>query len=58
VNYGRTGGYGMSLPVSFFVETLQDYGADDRFAIANVDDEVVISLEPRLRRMNELMGVS
>jgi hypothetical protein len=32
-------------------------GADDRFAIANVDDEVVISLEPRLRRMNELMGV-
>lgn len=32
--------------------------ADGRFAIANVDDEVIVSLEPRLRRMNELMGVS
>jgi len=29
-----------------------------RFAIANVDDEVIVSLEPRLKRMNELMGVS
>lgn len=28
-----------------------------RFAIANVDDEVIVSLEPRLRRMNALMEV-
>lgn len=32
--------------------------ADERFAIANVDDEVVRSLEPRLKRMNELMGMT
>ncbi|RSH94420.1 hypothetical protein EHS25_004223 [Saitozyma podzolica] len=28
-----------------------------RFAVANVDDEVVVQLGPRLRRMNELMGM-
>lgn len=28
-----------------------------RFAIANVDDEVVVSLEPRLKRLNELLGM-
>jgi hypothetical protein len=47
----------MSLPAQYSIGILQNDGADDRFAIANVDDEVVISLEPRLRRMNELMGV-
>ena len=47
----------MSLPAQYSIGVLQNDGADDRFAIANVDDEVVISLEPRLRRMNELMGV-
>jgi aspartate/methionine/tyrosine aminotransferase len=46
-----------SLPAQSSIEILQNDGADGRFAIANVDDEVVISLEPRLRRMNELMGV-
>lgn len=28
-----------------------------RFAIANVDDQVVISLGPRLKRLNELLGM-
>lgn len=28
-----------------------------RFAVANVEDEVVIKLGPRLRQMNELMGM-
>ena len=40
----------------FPLRILQNDVADGRFAIANVDDDVVISLEPRLRRMNELMG--
>ena len=30
----------------------------DRFAVANVDDEVVLQLRPRLRKMNEIMGMS
>ena len=30
---------------------------DVRFAIANVDDEAIRQLGPRLRRMNELMGM-
>jgi hypothetical protein len=46
-----------SLAARFSIGILQNDVADDRFAIANVDDEVVISLEPRLRRMNELMDV-
>jgi len=45
------------LRITFFIDILRNDGANGRFAIANVDDEVVISLEPRLRRMNELMGV-
>ena len=28
-----------------------------RFAVANVEDEVVLKLGPRLRKMNDLMGM-
>lgn len=28
-----------------------------RFAVANVEDEVVLSLGPRLKLMNKIMGV-
>lgn len=29
-----------------------------RFAVANVEDEVVLQLGPRLKQMNELMGMA
>lgn len=38
---------------------LRQHIADsDSFAVANVDDEVVLQLGPRLRKMNELLGVN
>jgi hypothetical protein len=29
-----------------------------RFAVANVDDETIKKVGPRLRRFNEIMGIS
>ncbi|ODO09314.1 hypothetical protein I350_02914 [Cryptococcus amylolentus CBS 6273] len=62
----------VTLPGSFFMPAVGDDEAWDevvggevvrkdrwlRFAVANVEDEVVISLGPRLRQMNKLMGVA
>ncbi|WVQ73868.1 hypothetical protein IAR50_003449 [Cryptococcus sp. DSM 104548] len=61
----------VTLPGSFFMPSVGDDEAWEevvggervredrwlRFAVANVGDEVVVSLGPRLRQMNKLMGV-
>ncbi|WWD16754.1 hypothetical protein CI109_101186 [Kwoniella shandongensis] len=61
----------VTLPGSFFMPNLKDdeawdevVGGDEikedkwlRFAVANVEDEVVLKLGPRLREMNKLMGM-
>ncbi|WVQ83575.1 hypothetical protein IAT38_005716 [Cryptococcus sp. DSM 104549] len=62
----------VTLPGSFFMPALSDDEAWDevvggdavredkwlRFAVANVEDEVVIQLGPRLLQMNKLMGMA
>lgn len=60
----------LTLPGCFFMPDLEDKvwdgikGGDEmkrdrwiRFAVANIDDESVKALGPRLQRLNELLGV-
>lgn len=56
----------VTLPGGFFMPDLETLGSlgeglkQDRwlrFAVANIEDDVVLKLAPRLRRMNKLMGM-